>query len=55
MNGLKRNLKGLLLSRPGWSVSQFLALYPMGWPIYLSFTNYNILQPATTKFTVWQT
>jgi multiple sugar transport system permease protein len=50
MNGLKRNLKGLLFISP-WLVGfSIFGVYPMGMAIYLSFTNYNILQPATTKF-----
>jgi len=49
MNGLKRNLKGLLFISPWLSVLNFWRV-PDGMAIYLSFTNYNILQPATTKF-----
>jgi len=50
MNELKRNLKGLLFISP-WLIGFLIfGLYPMAMAIYLSFTNYNILQPANTKF-----
>ncbi len=54
MNGLKRNLKGLLFVSP-WLVGFLVfGLYPMVMAIYLSFTNYNILQPERTLFTGMQ-
>ncbi len=51
MDGLKRNLKGLLFISP-WLVGFIVfGLYPMAMAIYLAFTNYNILQPNRVEFT----
>jgi ABC-type sugar transport system permease subunit len=47
---LKRNLKGLLFISPWLIGFSIFGLYPMGMAVYLSFTNYNILQSANTKF-----
>lgn len=51
MNEVKRNLRGLVFVSP-WLIGFLIfGLYPMVMAIYLAFTNYNILQPANTKFT----
>src|SRR5215510_5800403 len=51
MNGLKRNLKGLLFISP-WLIGFLVfGLYPMAIAIYMAFTNYNILQPDKAQFT----
>src|SRR5215510_6128371 len=51
MNGLKRNLKGLLFISP-WLIGFLVfGLYPMAIAVYMAFTNYNVLQPANAQFT----